>query len=485
MNNYELYVYAGDLPSQFTSCSEQEAPCANRHNTKNCKTYVWNADECSTCVNGATPLDGRCDHTSAASSTVVKFYDVTEDKEHDITKFTALDNKLNNFGDKITKYNGYKTNSTQIIIVSGEFNNVADITGAYNVHNGSLKGGIGVIEIVRDKESPTTITCAVKGLVGGNNYDGSEVIINLDVNDTDFDGKHSFIAGMGKEVGTYKADDSDEINGIDLGSAEYGQHNADLINAGKVDISSGGSAQVYGMLGLRHADNVANHSENHELSDFINASTGKIDISAPNAKEIYGIRVNNMINKTGLSGKFSNVTNDGTINISGGSNVYGIAAKNTNIFNNGSININAVGDNVYGIHAERSNVENGGNITVNSGGGNTYGIYAINGSTIKNSGVITINNNEFSGNFADGKSIYVDSTSYILNANTIISHTSFDTRSLGGRRYCDEKRHSNRTVVRTGFDYEWGKDVELSASLLSNIDGEYQTDAVCDVKYHF
>ena len=55
----------------------------------------------------------------------------------------------------------------------------------------------------------------------------------------------------------------------------------------------------------------------------------------------------------------------------------------------------------------------------------------------------------------------------------------------GMYRLHDEKRHSNRTVVRTGFDYEWGKDVEMSASLLSNIDGEYRTDAVCDVKYHF
>jgi hypothetical protein len=55
----------------------------------------------------------------------------------------------------------------------------------------------------------------------------------------------------------------------------------------------------------------------------------------------------------------------------------------------------------------------------------------------------------------------------------------------GMYRLHDEKRHNNRTVIRAGFDYEYSKTIEMSASLLSNIDGEYRTDAVCDVKYHF
>ena len=435
-----------------------EAVCVERTPIANCAQYSQLSDKCSKCKYDSSnkclgvSIDNICyadkyglcegnasysgeapeNPNATVTSKVVKVFDVTEDKENGKTVFVALDNKLDTFNAAIRQYNGNKSNSTQRIIVSGEFDNAADITGAYNVHNGSLKGGVGTVEIIRDEESPTPIEGAVKGLVGGNNYENSEVVIDIDVNDATADGKRSFVAGMGKEVGAYKADDADEISGIDLGSATHGQHNADLINAGKVSISSDGTAPVYGMLGLRHADNVADYSEERELGDFVNAETGTIDISAPNAREAYGIRVNNLINKPGLSDKSSTVTNDGKINLTGGSNVYGIAAKNAQIFNNGDININATGDNVYGIHADNSYVENNGNITINSGGDNTYGIYAVNNSAVKNSGVITINGDTSKANAADGKFINIDSSSYIINANTIVSSSTFDTQSLGG-----------------------------------------------------
>ena len=55
----------------------------------------------------------------------------------------------------------------------------------------------------------------------------------------------------------------------------------------------------------------------------------------------------------------------------------------------------------------------------------------------------------------------------------------------GTYRLHDEKRHANRVAARVGFDYNLRNDVDVSMSMLSNIDGECRTDAVCDMKYHF
>jgi hypothetical protein len=48
----------------------------------------------------------------------------------------------------------------------------------------------------------------------------------------------------------------------------------------------------------------------------------------------------------------------------------------------------------------------------------------------------------------------------------------------------DEKRSSERAVVRTGFDYRKG-DFSLEGSLLSLIDREYRAVARLGLKYHF
>ena len=453
--NRKMYIYPQSYADTNSYCSRTGVDtskcngydcylCLPREKTiTNCAAYSASGETCSNCISGygvgssnTTPdknglCRGNAGYTGTSSSYVVKGHTVSEDKAKGMTVYKALDNKLDNFGDKVNKYNGYKSDIKQKIVLEGEFKDAVDVTGAYNTHNGSQKDGHGAIEIVRDSESDTPIKGAVKGLVGGNNYEASEVIINLDVDDAAQNGKRSFIAGMGKEVGAYTTD-KDEISGIDLGSAEYGQHNAELQNAGSVNITSGGTAPVFGILGLRHAGNVANHSENKDLGDFVNAKTGIIDINAPNAAEVYGIRVNNITGKDGTGKTRSVVKNNGVINVAGGSNVYGIAAKNADIFNNGDINVNADGDYAYGIYADNSKAENNGNITVNASGDNVYGIYAVNNSSVKNNGVININGDTSSANTADGKFIKVDKGSYVINANSIISNIALNTDMMGG-----------------------------------------------------
>ena len=49
----------------------------------------------------------------------------------------------------------------------------------------------------------------------------------------------------------------------------------------------------------------------------------------------------------------------------------------------------------------------------------------------------------------------------------------------------DDRRSDNRAVVRFGFGYEFGEDIDVSANLITNIDREYRTDAGIDMKYHF
>ena len=452
-NNYFAVLKTNSSSYSAYGCTPtggEDVVCVRRivSNIGSCADLSPYYDKCLKCQpnygvgsNNDTPVYGKCrgdlgadpDWFTTSSAKVVEVHEVSEGMtKRGITKFVAKSNTLENFNDEITEHNGKTDGITQKIAVSGKFNNAVDITGAVNVHNGSEDGGIGNIEIF-DDGTAENVKGAVKGLVGGNNYEGSAVSINLDVKDGVQNGKRSFIAGMGKEVGAYQSDNKEELDGIDLGSAAYGQHNRTLTNAGDVSINSEGDAPVFGMLGLRHADNVEKHSENQNLGDFENAETGVINVNAPNAAEAYGIKVNNLINKDGLGTAYSNIVNDGTINVSGGSNVYGISAKNASVYNNGDINVSATGDNAYGIYADKSKVENTGNINIDAPkAGNAYGIYAANGSTVKNEGTITINNDKSTDNVADGKFIYTDKSSYVLNSGTIFSDASLNTSSLGG-----------------------------------------------------
>ena len=77
---------------------------------------------------------------------------------------------------------------------------------------------------------------------------------------------------------------------------------------------------------------------------------------------------------------------------------------------------------------------NSGNITIQTNSGTAYGIYAINGASVTNTGTITINGTAYSGNEAYGNFIYIDETSQIVNASSIISPITFSVPSLGGGR---------------------------------------------------
>ena len=55
----------------------------------------------------------------------------------------------------------------------------------------------------------------------------------------------------------------------------------------------------------------------------------------------------------------------------------------------------------------------------------------------------------------------------------------------GTYRLHDEKRSDNRAVARFGFGYKLKDNLDVSASLLENIDREYRSDAKIDLNYHF
>ena len=141
-------------------------------------------------------------------------------------------------------------------------------------------------------------------------------------------------------------------------------------------------------------------------------------------KEVSGMCVSN-----------ASVENNADINIQSDTTdtIHGIHAVDSSIINNSNIEINAKGGDIYGIYSDNSHIENNGNISINANdSSNSYGIYAVNNSAVKNNGVITINGESSDANIADGKFIYIDGTSYIINADTIASNMSLNTHNLGG-----------------------------------------------------
>ena len=138
---------------------------------------------------------------------------------------------------------------------------------------------------------------------------------------------------------------------------------------------------------------------------------------------------------SGICASNAMVENNADINIQSDTTdtIRGIYATGSSVVNNGDIKINAKGGEIYGIYSDSSSIENNGNITINANDtSNAYGIYAVNNSAVKNNGVITINGSSSDANTADGKFIYIDGTSYIINADTIASDISLNTADLGG-----------------------------------------------------
>ena len=229
--------------------------------------------------------------------------------------------------------------------------------------------------------------------------------------------------------------------------------NVNIYNYGLIDLNMSTNGEK--IIGISH-----NYSGNINNDGYI-----KINSLKTNAVGILGSKSTNIINNKNIyiqvnyssaigieANNNSSVTNSGIIEIKSNGlgnkavyGIYGINNKNDEyldgsgvILNSGSIEISDVtGGNVYGIYADQYKIINKGNITLSDVDKSTsYGIYAINGSKVYNSGTITINDESYNKNEADGKFIYVDGTSSIVNDGEIATPTvTFNTAAIGGGKF--------------------------------------------------
>ena len=214
----------------------------------------------------------------------------------------------------------------------------------------------------------------------------------------------------------------DIILNVTSNTTSYGIRGS-AINNRNIQINGGYFA--YGMSVTKSTSDTSDISA-------INNKNGSIEIN--NIATGAGIEANNgakAINKgnIAISDSFANSTN----------NIKGIQiSSGSTAVNEGSILLNNINgeNNVYGIYSDNSNVVNTGNITLsNVNESSSYGIYAINGSKVYNSGTITINGEAYNKNEADGKFIYIDSSSSMINESEITASTAFDTAALGGGKF--------------------------------------------------
>ena len=215
----------------------------------------------------------------------------------------------------------------------------------------------------------------------------------------------------------------DIILNVTSNTTSYGIRGS-AINNRNIQINASGYF-AYGMSVTKSTSDTSDISA-------INNKNGSIEIN--NIATGAGIEANNgakAINKgnIAISDSFANSTN----------NIKGIQiSSGSTAVNEGSILLNNINgeNNVYGIYSDNSNVVNTGNITLsNVDESSSYGIYAINGSKVYNSGTITINGEAYNKNEADGKFIYIDSSSSMINESEITASTAFDTAALGGGKF--------------------------------------------------
>ena len=215
----------------------------------------------------------------------------------------------------------------------------------------------------------------------------------------------------------------DIILNVTSNTTSYGIRGS-AINNRNIQINASGYF-AYGMSVTKSTSDTSDISA-------INNKNGSIEIN--NIATGAGIEANNgakAINKgnIAISDSFANSTN----------NIKGIQiSSGSTAVNEGSILLNNINgeNNVYGIYSDNSNVVNTGNITLsNVDESSSYGIYAINGSKVYNSGTITINGETYNKNEADGKFIYIDSSSSMINESEITASTAFDTAALGGGKF--------------------------------------------------
>ena len=215
----------------------------------------------------------------------------------------------------------------------------------------------------------------------------------------------------------------DIILNVTSNTTSYGIRGS-AINNRNIQINASGYF-AYGMSVTKSTSDTSDISA-------INNKNGSIEIN--NIATGAGIEANNgakAINKgnIAISDSFANSTN----------NIKGIQiSSGSTAVNEGSILLNNINgeNNVYGIYSDNSNVVNTGNITLsNVNESSSYGIYAINGSKVYNSGTITINGESYNKNEADGKFIYIDSSSSMINESEITATSAFDTAALGGGKF--------------------------------------------------
>ena len=193
-----------------------------------------------------------------------------------------------------------------------------------------------------------------------------------------------------------------------------------------INLANGGSGDMVGIYGSQIASNTfgsinLNNAGNGRAIGLKTAASG----SATNAAEIsiskgsFTANGNTYTPATAMSGtaigiygeEGANITNSGTITISGAETGYGIYAKGNGgtITNSNTIDVSAT--NAYGIY-----VENGTNTTVSNTG------------TIRLNGDACSGN--CSGNTSNGHYIVLNGAT-LINAN-LVSAQSFNTASLGG-----------------------------------------------------
>lgn len=337
--------------------------------------------------------------------------------------------------------------------------------GIYNSVNGKVLLNYGTIDVTggynnyamyNDTEQSTSFNygTAIGDLYNVNNAVGGKLygkIIGKNVeNLVNGDATHIATSADEQDKGyieyTLSGDDTSAVYADAPTSIRSSFNNYGVINAfnnvadGAAFLSNGSENKNYGYIKITNQKDGAVVSAIKDIQRYRIDNFGTLDVIANNTNNstLYGIFKDSEI--------LNDVYNSGSIKIdmSGSNNTaYGIKAK-SGIANFGDITITSSNNqgSAYGIYIDgqgRTDIrtENYGNITLTDVNADTsYGIYAINGAKVYNKGKITINDNSSTENKADGKFIYVDGTSEIINNGWYEKPSStFNTAALGGGKF--------------------------------------------------
>lgn len=305
------------------------------------------------------------------------------------------------------------------------------------------------VEIYNEKEIIITASTTFAnrywyGIAGGNITNNGNLTMNI------MNGYSAIAMTSGINNGNITVSLSDKTNADGIRGA--GINNGNIKINGGINVNGMFVSQDLTSGEIKDIKAINNKSGNIMLDNISNGN----GIAAANKTTAYNegnITISNSTATAALYGisleREAKAINSGNITISNisGKNVYGIYGINKKndeyldgsgvILNSGNIKISdATGDNVYGIYADQYKIKNTGNITLsNVDESSSYGIYAINGSKVYNSGTITINGESYNKNEADGKFIYIDSSSSMINESEITVSTAFDTAALGGGKF--------------------------------------------------